>query len=45
MINIHLLNESNQTAPLVADRGLAIVKPDRMRAFAQKILSDLEGID
>ena len=27
------------------DRGLAIVKPDRMRAFAQKILADLEGID
>ena len=27
------------------DRGLAIVKPDRMRAFAQKILSDLDGID
>ena len=26
-------------------RGLAIVKPDRMRVFAQKILSDLEGID
>ena len=26
-------------------RGLAIIKPERMREFARKILEDLEGID
>ena len=27
------------------ERGLAIVKPDRIREFAKRILTDLEGID
>lgn len=27
------------------EKGLAIVKPDRMRELARKILTDLEGID
>jgi AbrB family looped-hinge helix DNA binding protein len=26
-------------------RGLAIIKPERMREFARKILEDLEGIN
>ena len=27
------------------EKGLAIVKPERMRELARKILTDLEGID